>query len=1283
MRIVIDMQGAQTASRFRGIGRYTVSFAKALVRNRGDHEIILALSGLFPETIQPIRDAFRELLPQENIRVWFVPGPTRELDESNQKRRDVAELVREAFLASLEPDIIHICSLFEGYIDDAVISIGRLDTTTPVTVTLYDLIPLVNAEQYLRHDPIVARWYERKRESLHRAAACLAISDYSRQEGLQYLPFNESNIFHIPTGIEVKFHPLTIPPQKAEALQKKFGLTRPFLLSVGAADARKNLSRLLQSFAILPSELRAKYQLLLTGKIAPDDLEHLRHCARQAGLKEEELLFAGYVSEEELQQLYSLCHLFVFPSLHEGFGLPALEAMACGAAVIASNTSSLPEVMGRSDALFNPLDIHSIAAKTAEVLESDAFRQELRVHGLEQAKRFSWNKTAILALRALEQLHTAANQIPLPRLDSRQARTRLIGTLGTDRCLPELSESDLVRLSAVIAQNHPPVKRRPQLLVDVSELAQHDAKTGIQRVTRSILNELLTHPPINYEVRAAYSIPGSGNYRYANTFVHRLKFAAEDAPERDTLVEPQNGDIFLGLDLQSHIIPECRNYYRYLRNIGVHVYFVVYDLLPILMPHNFPEGGNEWHSSWLEVVVENDGAVCISRAVADELRDWMASRQSPERPPFTLNWFHLGADIENSSPTSGLPENAGTILAKIRACPSFLMVGTLEPRKGHRQVLAAFEKLWSHGIDVTLVIVGKLGWNVDALEAALNSHPEQGKRLFWLSGVTDEYLERLYAASACLIMASEGEGFGLPLIEAARHNRPIIARDIPVFREVAGAHAHYFSGVNSADLASSIQNWLELQAAEKIPCSTGIPHLTWGQSATQLLQAILPKRKTDDKAYPIHIGADTQGIQSAPSCNRGLRKNSKSHVLQLTPYPIRQPRHGGQLRAAAIRRSFLENGFTVQSIGFYPEEDYKPDALSLHDVAFPRQSPFRLYKGRRIPELSDFMMASFAINDKQAYSQVTRTIQTPIDVIIVEQPWLYPLARRLKMEEPLCRDTLIVFSSQNIEAPMKRGIFGTLDNITAEAIRDIAALEREAACGADLSIAVTEEDADILRGYGASTVILAPNGIDPWSVDPERLNYWRPRLPQNPWPLFVASAHPPNYIGFTTSIGDALGCIPPGSKLVIAGSVGPQLETILLDSPWKKLNASRMQVLGVLDDEDLSAVKQLTHTFLLPLGGGGGSNIKTAEALYSGKPVISTSTALRGFENYRGLPGLLIADTPSAFQQALRSTLQNNRRSNPGLETDRRLRQRLTWRVSLSALPPAVSSLFPTKREPI
>ena len=116
------------------------------------------------------------------------------------------------------------------------------------------------------------------------------------------------------------------------------------------------------------------------------------------------MVVVDYVTDDDLVALYSLCKLFVLPSLHEGFGLPALEAMACGAAVIGSNTTSIPEVIGRNDAMFDPSSAHAIARIMQRALTDQAFHESLRRHGLQQAKKFSWDITARRALKAFETL---------------------------------------------------------------------------------------------------------------------------------------------------------------------------------------------------------------------------------------------------------------------------------------------------------------------------------------------------------------------------------------------------------------------------------------------------------------------------------------------------------------------------------------------------------------------------------------------------------------------------------------------------------------------------------------------------------------------------------------------------------------------------------------------------------------------------------------------------------------------------------------------------------------
>jgi glycosyltransferase involved in cell wall biosynthesis len=170
----------------------------------------------------------------------------------------------------------------------------------------------------------------------------------------------------------------------------------------------------------------------------------------------------------------------------------------------------------------------------------------------------------------------------------------------------------------------------------------------------------------------------------------------------------------------------------------------------------------------------------------------------------------------------------------MRERPSFLMVGTIEPRKAHAAVLAAFDQLWAQGVDCTLVICGRPGWMAEDLMERLRSHPEAGKRLLWLNDTSDQFLEEIYRACAALILASRGEGFGLPLVEAAQRELPLIARDLPVFREVAGEHAWYFKDDSAQGLAASMRAWLDAHAQGQHPRPQGMQWLTWEQSAARL-----------------------------------------------------------------------------------------------------------------------------------------------------------------------------------------------------------------------------------------------------------------------------------------------------------------------------------------------------------------------------------------------------------------------------------------------------------------
>lgn len=838
MRIVIDLQAVQTDNRFRGIGRYASSLALAIARNAGEHEIWLMVNAAFPGSIPDIRHAFSNFIPGERIRVFKTPTPAAESDPRNFWRIRAAEKIREHFIRELQPDFVLITSLFEGLFDNAVTSIGGFSPCARTAVILYDLIPYRNPTTYLP-TPAHRQHYDRKIESLKKADLLLAISDYSRSDAIDALGSDPDSVVNISAAIDERFARHHYSELEAAAIHARLGITRKTVMyAPGGFDPRKNFEGLIEAYALLPSHLRASHQLVIVSKISDDAYSKLSRLATQAGLSDDELVLTGYVSDEDLTALYSLATLFVFPSRYEGFGLPVLEAMACGAPTIGSNTTSVPEVIGWDEATFDPGSPQSIADKIAQVLSNEDLRLQLGRHGVQQAARFSWDVSARRVIAEFERRHSSGSGVreDSPLRSEASPLNEILESLTEIDAQSAPAEEDVILVAEAIAFNTGLHEQR-QFLIDISEIVQRDAKSGIQRVVRSILLELLRNAPEGYKICPIYF--AGMRYRYANQFTARF-LGHQVSDEIDHVVQFNQDDIYLGLDLHAHLTNTLHPLHMHLKSLGVRMYFVVYDILLVQRPDWWHKGTSVVFEEWLTSIAQiANGLVCISEAVANDVRQWMLVHK-PDRPDLPhVGSFHLGADVANSVPTKGEPVNAAEILEQMRAIPSFVMVGTLEPRKGHTQTLAAFELLWAEGVDANLVIVGKNGWLVDALVDRLRSHPELGKRLYWLEGISDEYLEKVYAASTCLIAASEGEGFGLPLIEAAQHKVPIIARDIPVFREVAREFAFYFNGLEARSLAKAVEDWLELNKKGLAPQSAAMPWLTWKQSAQQLLAAML------------------------------------------------------------------------------------------------------------------------------------------------------------------------------------------------------------------------------------------------------------------------------------------------------------------------------------------------------------------------------------------------------------------------------------------------------------
>lgn len=402
MRIVIDLQSCQNGSRHRGIGRYAMSITKAMIRVGEGHEFLIFLTDRFPQTIATIRKELAAYVAQDAILVCSLFEGTTAADPSNAWRNRAAETLRAAFIARLNPDMVFIPSLFEGFWDDAVVSVDPAHY--PTAVTLHDLIPLEEPDRYIpaRNDQDA---YFRRLRDTKRADLVIAISSFVAGEARRRLAVASDRVVVALNGIDESFkRPSGASANHAE-LMGRMGITRPFVFNTSPLEYRKNLEGLIAAFASMSNAARERHQLVIVGKMDEYARNYLNGLAKAEGLPDDTIVLPGYVSDADLIELYSACALFAFPSWSEGFGLPPLEAMACGAPVLVANTTSLPEVVGRKEMQADPAKPTEMGAAMERVLTDSVLRNELIEFGVERSKEFTWERAARTILSAFERTH--------------------------------------------------------------------------------------------------------------------------------------------------------------------------------------------------------------------------------------------------------------------------------------------------------------------------------------------------------------------------------------------------------------------------------------------------------------------------------------------------------------------------------------------------------------------------------------------------------------------------------------------------------------------------------------------------------------------------------------------------------------------------------------------------------------------------------------------------------------------------------------------------------------
>ncbi|MFQ5791308.1 MAG: glycosyltransferase family 4 protein [Acidobacteriota bacterium] len=269
---------------------------------------------------------------------------------------------------------------------------GPLVAPCPVVLTIHDLLFIHYPGRRRPFHGLtmssLARLYA------HRATAIIADSEHSKRSIMNRLDVNPAKVTVIPVGLGEEFKPQPL----TDSVRHRYGLASPYILYLGNFKPHKNLPRLLRAYAGLPEPLKATYQLVLAGGNG-DHRPVLESLARRLDVADR-VLFAGRIEDTDLPAVYGESALFVLPSLDEGFGLPALEAMACGAPVVASDRAALPEVVGDAALLVDPEDEATITTAMTRALTTDRIREHLRRRGLLRARDFSPDRTAnrVLAL---------------------------------------------------------------------------------------------------------------------------------------------------------------------------------------------------------------------------------------------------------------------------------------------------------------------------------------------------------------------------------------------------------------------------------------------------------------------------------------------------------------------------------------------------------------------------------------------------------------------------------------------------------------------------------------------------------------------------------------------------------------------------------------------------------------------------------------------------------------------------------------------------------------------
>lgn len=399
MNIAIDVQPlVSPGSKNRGIGNYTKSQLQLLLEkdkvnkyflfNIYTEESIFTELGIDPADYPNVEEFKLYTGNNQYIIQKLSNGMIKEYD-------DLLGSIITKFIKDFKIDIFYLTSPFDHW------DIFNIDwyKETKVITTVYDVIPLIFKDRYLR-DKELHKWYMRIIEFIKKADRILAISQSVKTDLIKYCRIDSEKIDVIYAGIDSRFKKTDLEKTTKQNILDKYGISQKFIMCTGGDDPRKNMRELIQAFSSLPQNIKSEYQLVIVCSLDVNGHANLMEVINKFNVKGKVIL-TNFVPFEHLVMLYNMAYLMAFPSQYEGFGLPVVEAMACGTPVLTSNNSSLGEIAEGAAVLVDPFSVDSIKTGLIKALTNEDLYQ-LVVNSKEKVEKFTWENTVKATIQSIE-----------------------------------------------------------------------------------------------------------------------------------------------------------------------------------------------------------------------------------------------------------------------------------------------------------------------------------------------------------------------------------------------------------------------------------------------------------------------------------------------------------------------------------------------------------------------------------------------------------------------------------------------------------------------------------------------------------------------------------------------------------------------------------------------------------------------------------------------------------------------------------------------------------------